>query len=43
MEDGKYPLIGGSCTVYPDGMVVVEAKAEDDELVVAKIDLDNCK
>lgn len=43
MEDGKYPLIGGSCIVDPDGEVVVEAKTEEDELVVAEIDLGYCR
>lgn len=43
MEDGKYPLIGGSCIVDPDGEVVVEAKTEEDELVVAEIDLEMCR
>ena len=43
MEDGKYPLIGGSCIVDPDGEVVVEAKTEDDELLVAEIDLEMCR
>ena len=43
MEDGKYPLIGGSCVVDPDGEVVVEAKSEDDELIVAEIDLEMCR
>ena len=43
MEDGKYPLIGGSCIVDPDGEMVVEAKTEEDELVVAEIDLAWCR
>ena len=43
MEDGKYPLIGGSCIVDPDGEVVIEAKTEGDELLVWECDLDFCK
>lgn len=43
MEDGKYPLIGGSCIIDCDGEVVVEAKTEDDELIVAEIDLGMCR
>lgn len=43
MEDGKYPLIGGNCIVDPDGDVVVEAKTEEDELIVAQIDLEMCR
>lgn len=42
-EDGKYPLIGGSCIVDCDGDVVVEASTEDDELIVAEIDLGMCR
>jgi predicted amidohydrolase len=38
-EDG-HPLIGGSLIVNPDGEVVVEAKSEADELIVADCDLD---
>ncbi|KIW18112.1 hypothetical protein PV08_02400 [Exophiala spinifera] len=43
LEDGKYPLIGGSCIVDCDGEVVVEASTEDDELIVAEIDLGMCR
>ena len=43
LEDGKYPLIGGSCIVDPDGEVCVEAKTEEDELFVAEIDLAWCR
>ncbi|KKY15891.1 putative n-carbamoyl-d-amino acid hydrolase [Phaeomoniella chlamydospora] len=44
MDDGKYPLIGGSCIVDPDGDVIAKAKTMDqDELIVAEIDLDDCK
>ncbi|KEF54565.1 uncharacterized protein A1O9_09007 [Exophiala aquamarina CBS 119918] len=43
VEDEKYPLIGGSCIVDCDGEVVVEAQTEDDELIVAEIDLGRCR
>jgi N-carbamoyl-D-amino-acid hydrolase len=38
-EDG-HPLIAGSIVVDPDGEIVVEAKTEGDELIVADCDLD---
>lgn len=43
MDDDKYHLIGGSSIVSPEGHVVAEAKTDGDELVVAEIDLDDCK
>jgi predicted amidohydrolase len=43
VEDGKYPMIGGSSIVDCDGEVVIEAKTEDDELIVAEIDLAMCR
>ncbi|KAK4542026.1 hypothetical protein LTR36_007226 [Oleoguttula mirabilis] len=39
LDDGKFDLIGGSAIVSPEGHVLAEAKTEDDELVVADIDL----
>jgi predicted amidohydrolase len=42
VEDG-FPLFGGSCIVHPDGNILASAKTEDDELVVATIDLDDTK
>ena len=42
-KGGKFPLIGGSCIVDPDGRVVVEAMTEEDELVVWEIDLELCR
>jgi N-carbamoyl-D-amino-acid hydrolase len=33
-------LIGGSCTVDPDGRIIVNAETAGDELVVAEIDLE---
>jgi predicted amidohydrolase len=40
---GKFPLIGGSCIVDPDGNVVVEAQTEGDELLVCEVDLEVCR
>jgi predicted amidohydrolase len=40
VEDG-FPLFGGSCIVHPDGEIIAAARTEDDELVVATIDLDD--
>lgn len=42
IDDGKYPLIGGSCIVDPFGHVLADAVTEDDEVVYAEIDLDLC-
>jgi predicted amidohydrolase len=42
-KGGKFPLIGGSCIVDPDGCVVVETRTEEDELVVWEIDLELCR
>jgi len=43
MEDNEHCLIGGSCIVDSDGDVVAEAKTEQDEVILAEIDLDECK
>lgn len=43
LDDGKYNLIGGSAIINPEGHVVAEAKTKDDELVVAEIDLEECR
>ncbi|KAG8628764.1 hypothetical protein KVT40_002629 [Elsinoe batatas] len=43
MDDGKYELIAGSAIVSPEGHVVAEAKTKGDELVVAEIDLADCR
>jgi len=40
-EDGS-GLIGGSCIVDPNGMIVAEAKGVGDEVIVADCDLDAC-
>lgn len=42
-DDGKYDLIGGSAIVSPNGYTIAEAKGIEDELVVAEIDLDECR
>jgi len=41
-EDGS-GLIGGSCIVDPNGVIVAEAKTLADEVIVADIDLDRCR
>ncbi len=41
-EDGS-GLIGGSCIVDPNGLVVAEAETLGDEVVVADCDLDLCR
>jgi predicted amidohydrolase len=43
IEDEKYPLIAGSCIVDPDGEIVIQTQTEDDELIVAEIDLAWCR
>jgi predicted amidohydrolase len=41
-EDGS-GLIGGSCIVDPNGVVVAQASSLEDEVVVADCDLDACR
>ncbi|KAL4972295.1 carbon-nitrogen hydrolase [Aspergillus desertorum] len=41
-DDGKYPLIGGSMIVDPEGRIVAEAKTVADEVIVADCDLELC-
>ncbi|KAI5204518.1 carbon-nitrogen hydrolase [Aureobasidium subglaciale] len=43
LDDGKYNLIGGSAIINPEGHVLAEAKTKGDELVVAEIDLEECR
>jgi len=43
LDDGKYDLIAGSAIVSPEGHVISEAKTTGDELVVAEIDLEDCR
>ncbi|WP_209443275.1 N-carbamoyl-D-amino-acid hydrolase [Falsiroseomonas frigidaquae] len=42
VEDGA-GLIGGSCIVDPNGVVVAQAQTTADEVIVAEIDLDACR
>lgn len=42
-KGGRFPLIGGSCIVDPDGNVVVETTTEADELLVHEVDLGVCR
>ena len=42
MEDGA-GLIGGSCIVDPNGIIVAEASGLGDEVVLAECDLDTCR
>jgi hypothetical protein len=41
-EDGA-PLIGGSCIVHPDGVVVAQATTLDDEVIVATVELEEAR
>ncbi|MCB8879873.1 N-carbamoyl-D-amino-acid hydrolase [Acidisoma cellulosilytica] len=41
-EDGS-GLIGGSCIVDPNGLVVAQAKTLGDEIIIADCDLDLCR
>lgn len=43
LDDGRYDLIAGSAIVDPEGHVVAEAETRGDELVVAEIDLGECR
>lgn len=43
LDDGRYDLIAGSMIVDPEGHVVAEAETKGDELVVAEIDLGECR
>ncbi len=42
VEDGA-GLIGGSCIVDPNGLIVAQARTLADEVVVADCDLDACR
>ena len=42
IEDG-HPLFGESCIIDPNGEILAIAKTEGDELVIAEINLDDCK
>lgn len=41
-EEPGYHLMGGTCIVDPDGMIVARAETEDDEVIVHDCDLDAC-
>jgi predicted amidohydrolase len=41
-EDGS-GLIGGSCIVDPNGLIVAQAKTLEDELILADVDFDACR
>lgn len=41
-EDGN-PLVGGTIIVHPNGHIIKEAETKEDELVVAEIDLEDCR
>ncbi|WVR05524.1 hypothetical protein IAU60_002542 [Kwoniella sp. DSM 27419] len=43
IDDGIHPLIPGSMIVDPEGHIVAESQTQEDELVIAVIDLDDCK
>lgn len=43
LDDGKFNLIGGSGIVSPQGHTIAEAEGTGDELVVAQIDLEDCR
>lgn len=43
LDDGKSDLIAGSCITDPEGYIVAEAKGKEYELVVAEIDLADCR
>jgi Asp/Glu/hydantoin racemase/predicted amidohydrolase len=42
LDDGKYDLVGGSTIAGPDGKIIAESKTEEDEVIVADCDLDQC-
>jgi predicted amidohydrolase len=42
VEDGA-GLIGGSCIVDPNGIVVAQAKTLGDEVILADVDFDACR
>jgi len=43
LDDGKYDLIAASGIVDPQGHIVAETKTKDDEVVIATIDLEECR
>ncbi|RAL00013.1 carbon-nitrogen hydrolase [Aspergillus ibericus CBS 121593] len=43
LDDGEYPLIGGSTIIDPEGRIIAETKTTDDEIIVADCDLTLCR
>ena len=43
LDDNEFGLIGGSAIVNPQGHIVAEAKSTGDEVVLAEIDLEDCR
>lgn len=43
LEDGKFDLIAGSCITDPEGHILAEANTKGDEVVIAKVDLGDCR
>ncbi|KAF2721265.1 carbon-nitrogen hydrolase [Polychaeton citri CBS 116435] len=43
LDDGKYDLIAGSAICNPEGHIIAEAKTTGDELVIAELDLAECR
>ncbi|KAI5272149.1 carbon-nitrogen hydrolase [Aureobasidium subglaciale] len=43
LDDNHYNLISGSAIINPEGHVLAESTTKDDELVVAEIDLEECR
>ena len=43
LDDGEFSLIAGSAIVSPQGHILAEAKGRKDEVVVAEIELEECR
>ncbi|PLB39909.1 carbon-nitrogen hydrolase [Aspergillus candidus] len=43
LDDGKYPLIGGSTIIDPEGRLLAESKTTEDEVIIADCDLLLCR
>ncbi|KAL4938967.1 hypothetical protein BDV06DRAFT_231379 [Aspergillus oleicola] len=43
LDDGEYPLIGGSTIVDPEGRIIAESKSVEDEVIIADCDLELCR
>ncbi|BCS28283.1 uncharacterized protein APUU_61331A [Aspergillus puulaauensis] len=42
LDDGEFPLVGGSMVVDPEGRIIAESKTVEDEAVIADCDLGLC-